>query len=1452
MASYNNRPTENEMRNGSSKRSVRRKPPPLESVEMDYGAQVPMERSGDAGRGRRSYESDIEVRLVVEDNLGSAEGVLPQTTMLSLYSQESPRPMGPKLLPEMANFMSSVHEPLRSMRTPSYPIHDPVMAIHVLDEDGSSEDEYEHHDDTTFFSPYASPPNATPSHARTSEIIQQSTLTPVKMPSLHDSNALRIPYSPPNTHVPTRSSRLDSREEVTTDTSYSPLSASPRSHNSDLSFSTPYKFSTASGLSNSSTRNSSPLRSQTISNSAHSSPINEPFLDRRFSEKQYYSSRSPSPRRPFNPSPSLIGSNRGFALREDDISGDVYDNDNDLNESENDDAYNDYDQSYLTIKERGHKWPKMKRLDTNFADGNADYAETPTAKYFDYSILPELPGDSTYNPISSSPEKRLTLNSTISFIKRDSNTALSNSTTLFSKKKKDDELPPIPLDLPRIPFSSSSLTSLHFASCGNVWSLGSIFKWCLKLKEWLLDQPISKREFKKALIKLLVFYKRNVSFDIIGMNTDIIIESLLSSEAIRFESQSHSPKESPQLSPQISPQHLPKEDNLNQNNKDSHGKDTIRVIMDDSVYVSGVLVDLTDCYCHDGDHTHSGSSHSKLRCYSSQCHLNVVIEHERRFRETDTKNIKLGDDWASHWKLTAEDLRKYDKYLCKKQSLVFDLIKYEQTFINRAKCFVDIVGPEFIKVVHLLVGANEVILMSKFEDDVLKPGRKLIEVHQEHLFEPLVRILVSKGKFINDLTDIANLYYNWSLKAKNGLLTYISTVPMIEDLLKNENVKRWVDVEIRSMEGVKELKVNGSLLFLSTFNSRYQQLPLQLSDIRKLYDPQDQEYISLTRALDSIRRLGAKVNEAKRHADNIFELKKIHKQLTWKNGINHVNKNFSSENRKFFYRGNLMRKGDLKINSVTNHLILLDNYLFITEKTKNPKTSQCTYKVVENPIAIELLLFEIKEKETANSALDLKAKTKSLTTLSSPVSPNNLGPMESEMDLSTFPFKIRNAGRGKHNAFTFSTKSEKERNEWIKYLTLAKSNLHKRLQKTEPYKLNPISLTNFGYDIHHKITKLQVCAPFDPIYDVAEESALMLKALGCGNDIYNHPEAKNHVLYNKALSTASFVYNGQEYRFVGTATGIYCSTNKSYWKKVANGSDVTKINVFPHLNLVIFLNNKSLLGLLLDLVMGVFYDTRKFVSGVYITNDPVQFFSTGRHRNVLVIFAAMKKSASTGVTNFKVFVPETDHNGVFNYFNVAKRFYIQAECYGVSIFNSSFAVHTNKGVEVLDLDKLLPRPIPELPYSESSKKIDGFSRRFSGHHGAHNGLDSVRRHVNATTIKPMGMFKLNNNSEFLLVYCDFAIFINKYGKLSRYSLLKFEFKAKSIAFLNNNLFLFCEEVLEIWSISDFVHGSNRLIQVITGKDITMLSNEGSVCFGMANPKVPGQQLVLELETKGYI
>lgn len=1096
--------------------------------------------------------------------------------------------------------------------------------------------------------------------------------------------------------------------------------------------------------------------------STPSSPTKSPSMSRPFTVNSYSdfvgnrSSRSPSPKKTTKSSPS--NSRNPYPIGDSYL--DLYANDDDL------------------------RTPRWSLIEPEYADYHYDEDENqlqPNENPFDYAMLPELPKQDNASPTHSG-----TFKTTLSLLKNDSEMQYSPTV-----RRKFDDLPPVPLDLPLLPFSSSSLSRQHFFQCGAVWSLKNIHEWCLKLSCWVHGQDITEKQLRKALVKLLVFHKRNIPIDIIGKNANHIIEALQTAGGLVM---------------------IPKE---------QEGASTKKILCADfktNAVISGVLVDLTVCYCHDSDHEHF--TENMLKCYSSQCFKNKFIEQEKYRHSINISELVLNTDWATHWQLTSQEINN-DTLDSKKQSFLFDLIKFEQTFIQRGELFISLAGPEFLNVAEAVIGKDgSSFSLNEFGAKLLKSARSLVSIHKSSLLEPLLEILVSNGKFIEDIVGIAKLYYDWSKVVRSPLLEYMSAVPMIEYLLRNEGLKNW-DSLLSKQQRIKDSQVNGNLLLMSTFNSRYQQLPLQLSDIRKFYDEQEDEYSELSRAIEAIKSLGTTVNQMKVHADNIHSLEILQKHLTWKTNIFQPNINLTSSKRKFYYRGDLSKKGDLKINTNTVHVIVLDNYFLITERSRSQRVIK--YKVIETPILIDFLIVENREKE---SGITTKVGT------STSLSKNTDG----EEDTFLYPFKVRYAGR-KHESHTFLASSEKERNTWITVLEKARFNLMKRVSPLAPYDLKLIDNCFFSYEQPPSKVKLPTLPPNDPIKMLSESTNRILKERGISLDIFS-PKAPKHMIERKRVQyVETCIFGGTKFYFLGTNAGVFCTDGKQRWKMILNTTNVTKLTIIPSLNVALVLGNRILRHYPLRLLVEVYYERKDGLTSFPTTNDEIVFYEVGKHKEMLTLFMAKK---STGETRFKVFAFETDINGTFTLFSLIKEFYIAGQCYGISVFNTSIAVHTERGFEVMKLGTLLPRTIPELP-DGSSKKIDAYGRKNGLNH-----TDAIRRAI--AHCAPMGMFKLRNNKEFLLVYKDFAVFVNKAGSLSRTAIVRFDFRPKSIAFVENNLFLCCEEVIEVWSISDSTNGKNTLIQVIPNKGHHMANSE-SLIFSTTNPQNQGLQMVFQLEAR---
>jgi hypothetical protein len=184
-------------------------------------------------------------------------------------------------------------------------------------------------------------------------------------------------------------------------------------------------------------------------------------------------------------------------------------------------------------------------------------------------------------------------------------------------------------------------------------------------------------------------------------------------------------------------------------------------------------------------------------------------------------------------------------------------------------------------------------------------------------------------------------------------------------------------------------------------------------------------------------------------------------------------------------------------------------------------------------------------------------------------------------------------------------------------------------------------------------------------------------------------------------------------------------------------------------------------------------------------------------------------------------------SGKTEYFRDFDEFYIATECLSMNIFNTSIAVSTTKGLEILNLDRKIPTSIPY----ELEKQ-------------AH--LQNLRDVITRQT--PLGMFRISE-VEFLLAYQSVAVYVDKQGDVSRTKIMEYVGKATQAAVYGAYVLLFDEHFVEVRNATN-----GRLRQIIAGRDVRCLddgSNGGSagkrtIKLAMMHPEMEKSQIVVEL------
>ena len=217
----------------------------------------------------------------------------------------------------------------------------------------------------------------------------------------------------------------------------------------------------------------------------------------------------------------------------------------------------------------------------------------------------------------------------------------------------------------------------------------------------------------------------------------------------------------------------------------------------------------------------------------------------------------------------------------------------------------------------------------------------------------------------------------------------------------------------------------------------------------------------------------------------------------------------------------------------------------------------------------------------------------------------------------------------------------------------------------------------------------------------------------------------------------------------------------------------------------------------------VFYKKRDGISSTFKVLEPV-----------------FQKSSTSSRSRFGM------RKGTTEFFRDFDDFYIPSETYAINLFQSSLAIATAKGFEVMTLDKKVPLSIPDLK-PQACAKIAGQIR----------------------DQKPLGMFRISD-TEFLLVFEATGVYINKHGDISRAVVMNFVGKAKQAALYKSTYLLLVDPGMTGTGYVEVRNAMNgRLRQVVSGRDVKLLDdgmNGGTVKICMQHPEMERSQIVLEM------
>jgi hypothetical protein len=437
--------------------------------------------------------------------------------------------------------------------------------------------------------------------------------------------------------------------------------------------------------------------------------------------------------------------------------------------------------------------------------------------------------------------------------------------------------------------------------------------------------------------------------------------------------------------------------------------------------------------------------------------------------------------------------------------------------------------------------------------------------------------------------------------------------------------------------------------------------------------------------------------------------------------------------------------------------------------------------------------------------------------------------LDSPNERVLYPFRVKHLG--KTEVYVLYASSPQNRQEWCDKIIEAKTRHARSLfaQNAEPFRLRVLADTAFGYDSQSGGPK-GVVIKGTPLDRAVEE---------CDRSFYGTGPRPNPIC--KAQVNCATTFNqpfGKRMVAVGTDYGVFISEygQARSWTRAITALHVTQIAVLEDFSIFLLISDKSLIAYHLDTVCPVggaapAADSRKppqKLSG----NRDVGFFAVGRQKDRSLVFYKKRDGISS---TFKVLEPVYQKSntstrsrfairkGTTDFFRDFDDFYIPSETFAINLFQTSLAISTVRGIEVLTLDKKVPLSIPDLKPAE----VASIAQRIHGQ-------------------KPLGMFRLSDN-EFLLVFEEVGIYVDKHGDVSRAVVMEFVGKAKQACLFGSMYLILVDAGSGFVEIRNAVNG--RLRQVISGRDVKLLDDgaaSGTVKICMQHPEQERNQVVLEL------
>ncbi|KAI9470069.1 MAG: CNH domain-containing protein [Benjaminiella poitrasii] len=796
---------------------------------------------------------------------------------------------------------------------------------------------------------------------------------------------------------------------------------------------------------------------------------------------------------------------------------------------------------------------------------------------------------------------------------------------------------------------------------------------------------------------------------------------------------------------------------------------------------NGVYTELTYCYSPTCDSLHP--------CYSYTCPKKGNLDSNSKPKQTDTKETTAyGSEITKDQPLWSHFVDDYIVIATplterKRQETIFELIYTEQNFLQDLDYIIK-VHKHLLMWLEPLKNSN-IIPRHKRNRFINKVFSNIIEIRDISI--KLTMALKSRQQehpIVSQISDIMQLFVaQFEPFVHYGARQHEAKYIYEHERYNNPRFAMFAEQTERNVLS-RKLELNGYLTKPTTRLGRYTLL------LDKIYaytiSSNHPDKHQLPNVIDTIKNLLQRVNQAAGTAKMRFDLKQIHRHLTFKNKKDMINLRLLDSERTIVKQG-ILRKST-SLDSTEYQIVLFDHYLVIAKVSMVNATEH--YCIQKRPIPIELLGISLPSIAD-NTNVQRKRSTRALFSSPSPSSLSHTTPLNNKIspyqsviiDQSNlaFPIQLYHQGKTLEDIYMLYAPNEPNRKAW-----------HEVIQKQRDLKL--------------------VNRP--PVFNVVDR-------------------VKRYEFFAEIKAHHMVIFDESRQYLLGTDSGLYlgsiyndASNNTVIPRKILPLDKVHQVHILEEYQLLLILADQVLWQYPLDIIInGVDGSSIQHFGRKIRTNAPFFHVGTCLGRTLICVPRKSTSSAVNG-TEIDLYEPtmpkmtEKKKSSLFkglmrlstnqlSFVNTQvthlKPIYSPCDVWAIDNTPSILLLTTPLGIIAVDMktkkpDALLDPSDKHLLFITKNEKIDEQMK-----------LNPV--------VKRIAVFQVPNG-DYLICYDKHAFYIDKKGRRTQqHFMIEWEGHPTAFAYHHPHIIAFEHQFIEIRSALN-----GCLEQVIQEKNIHCLEN----------------------------